>query len=270
MTIRDLTPDELRHYIRNHHEKTYRIVDVRQAGEYEFGHIPGALSIPLPQLMIDAAALPTDKTLIFYCRSGARSTAAAVMADEENLASEAIYNLEGGIMAWDGATVADMPRVALFDLKSTAEMMSTAIALEKGALRFYSHVRSKFGAYDWSEIFGRLGKAEAAHAKTVYGFWQKINDRLEPFDQLFEQLSGDVLEGGRSLNEVLSEIERQKAPACIGLIEMALQMEYSAYDLYRTMTEQSEEPEAAEAFMALAQAEKSHMRALADALEKCE
>lgn len=270
MTIRDLTPDDLRHYIRNHNEKTYRIVDVRQAGEYEFSHIPGALSIPLPQLMIDEAVLPTDKTLIFYCRSGARSAAAAVMADEENLASKAIYNLEGGIMAWEGATVADMPRVALFDQKSADEMMSTAMALEKGALRFYSHVRSKFGAYDWSDVFGRLGKVETAHAKTVYGFWQKINDRLEPFNQLFQQLSGEVLEGGRSLDEVLSEIERKKTSTCIELIEMALQMEYSAYDLYRIMAERSDEPEVAEAFMALAQAEKSHMRALVDAIEKCD
>jgi rubrerythrin len=47
-------------------------------------------------------------------------------------------------------------------------------------------------------------------------------------------------------------------------------MEYSAYDLYRTMAERSDEPEAAEAFMALAQAEKSHMRALADTIEKCD
>lgn len=269
MSVKNMTAEELRTYIQGHHEKSYRLVDVRQPGEYAFSHIPGAQSLPLPQLMMDMAELPTDKELIFYCRSGGRSAAAAVMVAEEEAGLHEIYNLEGGILAWEGTLVADMPRVAIFGHQSTAEMMSTAMNLEKGALRFYFHVQSAFKDHSWSEIFGKLGHMETAHARTVYGFWRRVDNHLEPFETLFARLSGEILEGGRTLDDALRDIERQTAPSCMGLIEMALEMEYSAYDLYRTMAGQSFEPEAAEAFMTLAQAEKGHMRALAQAIETC-
>ena len=50
----------------------YTIVDVRTAEEYEEGHIAGALNLPYDE--IDGnVELEKDKTIIVYCRSGARS-----------------------------------------------------------------------------------------------------------------------------------------------------------------------------------------------------
>jgi rhodanese-related sulfurtransferase len=46
--------------------------------------------------------------------------------------------------------------------------------------------------------------------------------------------------------------------------------EYAAFDLYRAMAQQSEHSETREAFLAIAQAEKGHMRALARSIEKCQ
>lgn len=42
-------------------------VDVRGPIEFEAGHIPGALSIPSPELDQSLGKLPKDRTLIFYC-----------------------------------------------------------------------------------------------------------------------------------------------------------------------------------------------------------
>lgn len=44
------------------------IVDVRPRGEYEAGHIPGALSIPVRELGRRLADLPRDREVIVYCR----------------------------------------------------------------------------------------------------------------------------------------------------------------------------------------------------------
>jgi rubrerythrin len=55
----------------------------------------------------------------------------------------------------------------------------------------------------------------------------------------------------------------------LALIEMALQIEYTAYDLYRTMADRTPAPDAREAFLAIAQAEKAHMRSLINAIENC-
>ncbi|WP_407653423.1 ArsR/SmtB family transcription factor [Brevibacillus ruminantium] len=44
------------------------LVDVRPREEYEIGHIPGAISVPVEELEKHLAALPADKEIVAYCR----------------------------------------------------------------------------------------------------------------------------------------------------------------------------------------------------------
>lgn len=44
------------------------LVDVRPSEEYAAGHIPGALSLPLNELAERLASLPSDTTIVAYCR----------------------------------------------------------------------------------------------------------------------------------------------------------------------------------------------------------
>lgn len=75
------------------------LIDVRDLGEWETGHIPGARLVPLDQFRADPeAALVRGKTLVFICAKGVRSLAAAKLA--ERFGYERIYNLEGGTKAW--------------------------------------------------------------------------------------------------------------------------------------------------------------------------
>ena len=48
--VKSLEADEARDYIAKHKEGEYLILDVRQPGEYEESHIPGAQLLPLPEL----------------------------------------------------------------------------------------------------------------------------------------------------------------------------------------------------------------------------
>ena len=79
------------------------ILDVRTAAEFAEGHIPRAILIDQGQsdFMEKAqAALPTEKTIAVYCRSGRRSAnAAGRLAD----AGYKCVNLKGGIVAWKEA-----------------------------------------------------------------------------------------------------------------------------------------------------------------------
>jgi rhodanese-related sulfurtransferase len=44
------------------------VLDVRPAEEYQAGHIPGAVSIPIAELERRLAELPPDKQIVAYCR----------------------------------------------------------------------------------------------------------------------------------------------------------------------------------------------------------
>ena len=76
------------------------ILDVREQEEYDGGHIPGAVLLPVGTIDGDTAAavIPEkDSTVLVYCRSGNRSkTASAALA---GLGYTNIYEF-GGINTW--------------------------------------------------------------------------------------------------------------------------------------------------------------------------
>jgi len=74
------------------------LVDVREDDEWAAGHAPHAVHHALGGL--DPAALPTGRTVIAVCRSGARSSRAVAA-----LTAAGVYaaNLTGGMQAWQAA-----------------------------------------------------------------------------------------------------------------------------------------------------------------------
>ena len=77
------------------------LVDVRAPREYAAGHLQAAINIPLPDLPRRLVELPLDSQLIFICRSGGRSWAAATQAAGAGYKS--LAHLEGGMLAWAAA-----------------------------------------------------------------------------------------------------------------------------------------------------------------------
>ncbi len=82
------------------------ILDVRTEDECNDGIIEGAIQIDIHQgqaFITQIEALDKSKKYYVYCRSGARSGKACQIMSE--LGFENTYNLEGGILAWEGETV---------------------------------------------------------------------------------------------------------------------------------------------------------------------
>lgn len=77
------------------------VVDVREVKEFEEGHIPGAVNLPLSQLASRAGELNRYKQqpVVVACRSGHRSVRGAVMLRKQGF--ETVYNLQGGLLAWE-------------------------------------------------------------------------------------------------------------------------------------------------------------------------
>jgi sulfur-carrier protein adenylyltransferase/sulfurtransferase len=266
-----LTPDELKLYIEKHLEKDYLLIDVRQPEEYEEGHIPGATLLPMMALETKLFGLPQDKDLIFYCRSGSRSQVAGILAVDAEVSEKRIHHLGGGILGWHGRTLSDYPKIQAFDKSKTLSgLLLTAMEMEKGASRFYTTVCDKFSNQPFAEILEGMAQAEIGHARTVYRFCRDLQRSPKSFEEIFQGLKGDILEGGGSAEEMIRHIEAIAENPCIQVIETALDIEYSAFDLYRTMADKIEDDIAKTAFISLAQAEKAHMRVLVRALDRCQ
>lgn len=77
------------------------VVDVRRPGEYEAGHVPSAINIPLSELAKRIAEIPEGHPLAIICASGYRSSIAKSIL--ERYGSPTLMNVLGGTAAWKNA-----------------------------------------------------------------------------------------------------------------------------------------------------------------------
>jgi len=99
-------------------ESDITILDVRTQQEYDFGHIPNAILIPVDELDDRLGELDETKAILVYCRTGVSAQASQTLTDN---GFSTVYNLEGGIVAWEkaGAPINHLPIIE--DLVVTPE-----------------------------------------------------------------------------------------------------------------------------------------------------
>lgn len=76
------------------------LLDVREQDEWQEGHVPGAILMPMGQVQYRRDELPAGQRIVVMCRSGGRSAAIAAALRTQGLDA---VNLTGGICAWQAA-----------------------------------------------------------------------------------------------------------------------------------------------------------------------
>lgn len=77
------------------------LLDVREPDEWQAGHAPGAVHVPLGDVPTRLADLPeTAEPLPVICRSGGRSGRAVEWLQQNGFD---VVNVAGGMKAWEGA-----------------------------------------------------------------------------------------------------------------------------------------------------------------------
>ena len=77
------------------------ILDVREQDEWDAGHIPGAVFMPMGQVPDRLSEIPKDKTVIVQCRSGNRSSQVTDFLVQQGFTN--VHNMAGGLNAWQSA-----------------------------------------------------------------------------------------------------------------------------------------------------------------------
>ena len=173
-------------------------------------------------------------------------------------------------MAWNGRTVPDFPRLRAFPLLGTnAEIFYQAMDMERGAYHFYREILARHREAAFARFIDILARAEEGHARIIYDHYIEEVDDAPPFARLYESLPGEVLEGGQSLSTMRRLLDSSDRTGCVDIVELAISIEYAAYDLYRNMADYFRGTRREEAFLDIAQAEKEHMRIAAEALACC-
>ena len=83
--------------------KGYRkaqLIDVREAKEFDSGHILGARNIPSTQLRQRYKEIRPDLPVYLYCQNSARSSRAVLFLKKKGY--NKLYQLQGGFKTWTG------------------------------------------------------------------------------------------------------------------------------------------------------------------------
>lgn len=98
VSVPQIAPAELRRRLASSDRPD--ILDVRTASEWEAGHLPGALHVPLPELQARLAEVPSGP-LAVICGSGYRSSIACSILQRAGW--RAVENVAGGWEAWEAS-----------------------------------------------------------------------------------------------------------------------------------------------------------------------
>ena len=97
--MKEITPVEVQELLESGEQ--LNLVDVREDDEVAEGIIPGAIHIPLGEVVERVGELDKSKSYIIICRSGGRSGRATEFLEG---AGYDAANMTGGMLEWEGET----------------------------------------------------------------------------------------------------------------------------------------------------------------------
>lgn len=193
-----------------------------------------------------------------------RSRAAAAILNDSGFNN--VFNMQGGIRAWEGLIAQGPPEagMAFFgDAAEPDELAMLAWMLEDGSRQFYSRLDEFLKDEDARHLFQSLAKAEESHEKTLAELYKTYSGGSAVEEKLPAE-RGEVMEGGVRVDESLLWARDKDLHS---ILEFAISLEMNSYDLYIKMGRRFE-GDASKVFSLLGEEEKKHLERLAALLEK--
>lgn len=267
--ISSWSPEEIRKFIDTRSPDEYTLIDVRQPGEYEEGHLPGARLIPVGELPDHIGELDPEKTAIVYCAAGVRSRAAASILERSGFSK--VYSMEGGIRAWQGLVAEGFPESGMnwfAAAHSIDELIALAWLLEEGTRAFYARIAGTCVDAGAAGLYQELTVAEEHHKEALVKLKGEISDKTAEADlsaALRRQPKGKIMEGGMRLEDALAWAEGKGVKE---ILELSISLEAMSYDRYLTLQERITDERSLKIFRVLADEEKIHLNRLTGMFER--
>ena len=259
---KNMTADEARAFLKEHPADSYQLLDVRQPGEYELEHLPGAILIPVKELMARIDELDPAKPTLVYCAIGGRSKAASQMLQGSNFSE--VYNISGGIKAWNGFKAKGQENMGLefFTSGEYKDAFTMAYTMEEGLQQLYLAFAQKCGNPAEKDLLLRLASFEDKHKAKLIADFKPAEADIPKVD-----MQSNIMEGGFSREAILNHFQQHLYDQ-EDILFLAMMLETQAQDLYSRVARKSDDEKSRDLFLHLAQEEKMHLGFIANELDK--
>jgi rubrerythrin len=180
-----------------------------------------------------------------------------------------VYNLKGGIKAWQGLTTAGPADMGMSFLKgdeAPEEIIVLAYGMEKGLGRFYDLVSRQTDDEEVADLLTILSNVEELHKKMLFNLYLSIDPTVSDPDTFETKIVSDVMEGGFTTEEFL-EKNSPALQTVPGVLNIAMMLETQAMDLYLRYSQKIEGKRSKKVLYDIAEEEKAHLGSLGRLLE---
>jgi len=198
---------------------------------------------------------------------GGRSRAAAQLLSGKGF--KEVYNLKGGIKAWQGERAVgpeDMGMALLKGDETVEEIIVLAGSMEVGLKEFYTILGEGSQDEELRELLLKLAEVEERHKERLLDLY--LGEHLETGRGAVEgRMTSGVMEGGFT-TEAFIERYREALENTSGCLSVAMMVEAQALDLYMRYSRKAGDDKGRQLFHQIAEDEKGHLKALGMLMEK--
>ena len=266
--VKSIDTEEARKYLAQKKVEDLTLLDVRQPAEYQSGHIPGALLVPLPELTDHLDRIDQTKPVVIYCASGGRSRVAAQLLSGQGF--KEVINVAGGFNAWtsEAAFLGEEKGLALFEgVTSVETALTVAYSLEAGLKAFYETMADKVENEPARQLFRQLSQIEVKHQDRILEQYTELTGQPITREAFEARKLPEVLEGGLTTEEY-ANLLMPSYDTLAGIIELAMSIEAQALDLYLRASQKAQNETGKQALIQIANEEKTHLARLGQLMEE--
>jgi len=181
-----------------------------------------------------------------------------------------VYNLSGGIKAWEKATAIgpeDLGMEFFTGKESGEDSIIVAYGLEEGLREFYLAMRERTSDKVASDLFGKLAEVELVHQERLIVLYQEVTGKQVSIEDFADSTVTPALEGGMTTEEYLVHLHPD-LNSITDILSLAMSIEAQALDLYQRASDQAKDGATREALQQIANEERVHLQRLADYMDQ--
>ena len=183
---------------------------------------------------------------------------------------EKLYNLSGGIKAWD-KEVAVGPEdsgMYLFSAEATPEeAIVTGFGLEMGLRDFYLSMKSSVASKNAQDLFDKLADVEILHQKQLIELYTSMTGEAIGLEEFQKKIADPAMEGGLTTEQYLQRYNLDTESE-LEVLSLAMAIEVQALDLYLRAADKSEDAGTRDTFYRIAEEERSHIARLGQHIDQ--
>jgi rubrerythrin len=180
-----------------------------------------------------------------------------------------VYNLAGGIAAWQGHAAAgpgDMGMLLLEGDESPQAIIALSYGLEDGLQKFYAAAANLVTDPKVGKILAKLADIEKRHKQNLFELYHDVESEPQDRDAFEAAIDSEMMEGGFNRDSLLKQnLPAFKSPA--NVLNFAMMLEAQAMDLYMRYADKCEDQKVKDILFKMADEEKAHLKSLGDLID---